>query len=60
MITLVISGGQDASRGGHRIRHPMAPLQTDASVQLIRGHVVPAQVHGPLVHHVCEDLRFHQ
>lgn len=53
-------GGEDAGCGRGHLRYVMAALSWHVGVQQFCHHALETQFYGPLVPHVCQNVRLHQ
>ncbi|KAK4015968.1 hypothetical protein OUZ56_030934 [Daphnia magna] len=52
--------GEDAGCGRGHLRYVMAALSWHVGVQQFCHHALETQFYGPLVPHVCQNVRLHQ
>lgn len=53
------AGGEDAGRCRGRIRGPVAAVQRPRGLQFLHHSLRRRTLHGPVVPHVCQNLRLH-
>ena len=60
MLTSFALGGEDVDNSGGHIRYSMVAPPRDVGLQHRGRHQQLAQVHGPLVPHVRQDMHLYQ
>jgi hypothetical protein len=60
MVARIVSGSEDADRGGCGFRRAVATLPRPARLQLVCNDAEKGALHGPVVFDVRQDVRLHQ